>query len=121
MVAIAGDRGATQLLLLPQVILSLQLPFAVVPLVHFTGDARNGSLCQPRLTEIRCLGCNDRHHRAERYVISRDGALIRPAPILPERIRGRVQELQRGTYVWAAIPPSRARLASPTMIIPTAS
>ena len=38
-VAAAGDRGATQLLILSQVILSLQLPFAVVPLVRFTGDA----------------------------------------------------------------------------------
>lgn len=39
-VAIAGDRGATQLLILSQIILSLQLPFAVVPLVRITGDAR---------------------------------------------------------------------------------
>ncbi len=33
-----GDRGATDLLVLSQVILSLQLPFAVVPLVAFTSD-----------------------------------------------------------------------------------
>ncbi|MBB4086305.1 Nramp family divalent metal transporter [Sphingomonas carotinifaciens] len=33
-----GDAGATRLLVLSQVILSLQLPFAVVPLVKFTGD-----------------------------------------------------------------------------------
>ncbi|MGN6268534.1 MAG: Nramp family divalent metal transporter [Sphingomonas sp.] len=38
-VAIMGDRGATSLLVLSQVVLSLQLPFAVVPLVLFTGDA----------------------------------------------------------------------------------
>jgi len=38
-VAIAGDRGATQLLVFSQVVLSLQLPFAVVPLVRFTGSA----------------------------------------------------------------------------------
>ena len=36
-VALAGDAGATKLLVLSQVILSLQLPFAVVPLVVFTG------------------------------------------------------------------------------------
>ncbi|VVT19948.1 Divalent metal cation transporter MntH [Sphingomonas sp. EC-HK361] len=35
-----GDAGATKLLVLSQVILSLQLPFAVVPLVMFTGDKR---------------------------------------------------------------------------------
>ena len=35
-VAAAGDRGATELLVLSQVVLSLQLPFAVVPLIAFT-------------------------------------------------------------------------------------
>ena len=39
-VAAAGDAGATQLLILSQVVLSLQLPFAVVPLVRFTGSRR---------------------------------------------------------------------------------
>jgi manganese transport protein len=34
--AMAGDSGVTQLLILSQVVLSLQLPFAVVPLVQFT-------------------------------------------------------------------------------------
>ena len=36
-VGATGDRGASGLLVLSQVILSLQLPFAVVPLVAFTG------------------------------------------------------------------------------------
>ena len=35
---IAGDQGTYQLLIFSQVILSLQLPFAIVPLVHFTSD-----------------------------------------------------------------------------------
>ncbi|RZM18434.1 MAG: divalent metal cation transporter, partial [Sphingomonas sp.] len=47
-VGAAGDAGATRLLVLSQVVLSLQLPFAVVPLVKFTGDARiMGSLVSP--------------------------------------------------------------------------
>jgi len=33
-----GERGAGPLLILSQVVLSLQLPFAVFPLVMFTGD-----------------------------------------------------------------------------------
>jgi manganese transport protein len=37
-ISISGDRGTYQLLILSQVILSLQLPFAIVPLVHFTSD-----------------------------------------------------------------------------------
>jgi manganese transport protein len=35
-----GERGAGALLILSQVVLSLQLPFAVFPLVIFTGDRR---------------------------------------------------------------------------------
>jgi len=35
---ISGDEGTYKLLILSQVVLSLQLPFAIVPLVHFTSD-----------------------------------------------------------------------------------
>jgi manganese transport protein len=37
-ISIAGDEGSYKLLIWSQVILSLQLPFAVVPLLHFTSD-----------------------------------------------------------------------------------
>jgi len=37
-ISLAGDGGTYKLLILSQVILSLQLPFAVMPLIHFTGD-----------------------------------------------------------------------------------
>jgi manganese transport protein len=36
----AGEQGTYQLLILSQVVLSLQLPFAVIPLIHFTSDSR---------------------------------------------------------------------------------
>jgi manganese transport protein len=43
-----GERGAGALLVLSQVILSLQLPFAVFPLVTFTSDRRKmGALVAP--------------------------------------------------------------------------
>jgi manganese transport protein len=38
--ALSGERGVGELLILSQVILSLQLAFAVVPLVQFTSDRR---------------------------------------------------------------------------------
>ncbi|WP_174279033.1 Nramp family divalent metal transporter [Sphingomonas bacterium] len=48
-VVATGDAGATRLLVLSQVVLSLQLPFAVVPLVRFTGDrALMGAHVSPR-------------------------------------------------------------------------
>jgi manganese transport protein len=37
---LSGERGVGQLLIFSQVVLSLQLSFAVVPLVKFTGDKR---------------------------------------------------------------------------------
>ena len=43
------DAAPGQLLILSQVILSLQLPFAVFPLVMFTGDAKKmGQVVAPR-------------------------------------------------------------------------
>ncbi|MFH0992435.1 MAG: Nramp family divalent metal transporter [bacterium] len=37
-ITIKGDRGSYDLLILSQVILSLQLPFAIIPLIRFTSD-----------------------------------------------------------------------------------
>jgi manganese transport protein len=48
-----GEKGTAQLLILSQVILSLQLSFAVVPLVMFTADkAKMGELVAPRWLSI---------------------------------------------------------------------
>ena len=48
-VAFYGERGTAALLILSQVILSLQLPFAVFPLVMFVGNRRKmGELVAPR-------------------------------------------------------------------------
>jgi manganese transport protein len=38
-VAMFGQHGSAQLLVASQVVLSLQLPLAVVPLIHFASDA----------------------------------------------------------------------------------
>ena len=46
---ISGEKGTGQLLILSQVVLSLQLPFAVVPLVMFTASrAKMGEFVAPR-------------------------------------------------------------------------
>jgi manganese transport protein len=52
-----GDSGTAKLLILSQVILSLQLPFAVIPLVMFTADKRKlGGLKAPRwLTAVAAV------------------------------------------------------------------
>jgi len=44
-----GEQGTYQLLILSQVILSMQLPFAVIPLIHFTSAReRMGEFANPR-------------------------------------------------------------------------
>jgi manganese transport protein len=48
-----GESGTAQLLILSQVILSLQLPFAVVPLMLFASDRRRlGALVAPRWQQV---------------------------------------------------------------------
>jgi manganese transport protein len=45
---LAGAEGTFRLLIFSQVILSLQLPFAVIPLIHFTSDKRKmGDFASP--------------------------------------------------------------------------
>jgi manganese transport protein len=44
-VYVAGDNGTYKLLILSQIVLSMQLPFAVIPLIHFTNNKqRMGAL-----------------------------------------------------------------------------
>jgi manganese transport protein len=50
-IAIAGEEKVTWLIILSQVILSFQLPFAVIPLVQFTSDRNKmGEFCNSRAT-----------------------------------------------------------------------
>jgi manganese transport protein len=57
-IALAGDKATYQLLILSQVILSLQLPFAVVPLVRFTSDKRRmGEFANPGWVKALAWSC----------------------------------------------------------------
>ena len=59
-----AHRAPAKLLILSQVILSLQLSFAVVPLVQFTSDrAKMGELANPRWLRVAELG-RRRSHRS---------------------------------------------------------
>ena len=52
-IAIAGEGKLTALLILSQVVLSFQLPFAVIPLVQFTSDrAKMGDFVNSRATTV---------------------------------------------------------------------
>jgi len=52
-IGIYGEGKVTSLLILSQVVLSFQLPFAVIPLVRFTNDrAKMGAFANSRITAI---------------------------------------------------------------------
>ncbi len=55
---LTGENSAYKLLILSQVILSLQLPFAVVPLIHFTSDENKmGAMANARWVKILAWMC----------------------------------------------------------------
>ncbi len=57
-IMVSGDRSAGNLLVLSQVLLSLQLPFAIIPLIHFVSDRDTmGSLVAPRPLRIVAWIC----------------------------------------------------------------
>jgi len=52
-IGFAGENKVTSLLILSQVILSFQLPFAVIPLIQFTGDrSKMGEFTNSWLTKV---------------------------------------------------------------------
>jgi manganese transport protein len=52
-IGIAGEGKVTSLIVLSQVVLSFQLPFAIIPLIQFTGDrAKMGTLVNSPFTKI---------------------------------------------------------------------
>src|SRR6266849_2399676 len=52
-IGIAGEGKVTSLLILSQVVLSFQLPFAIIPLIQFTGNrARMGVFANSRITQV---------------------------------------------------------------------
>ena len=57
-IKIMGDGSTLDLLLLSQVIISMQLPFAVIPLIHFTNDRRRmGSFANRGWVKILAWSC----------------------------------------------------------------
>ena len=65
-IAIAGEEATQRLLILSQVILSLQLSFAVIPLIHFTSNRRNmGQFATPLWGQALAWCCGGDHRRPQ--------------------------------------------------------
>ena len=68
-----GAKGTYSLLLLSQVVLSAQLSFAVIPLIHFTNDpGRMGSFANKRWLRCRVVGVRGGDRRPERLATDPD-------------------------------------------------
>ncbi len=54
----AGDHASYKLIINSQILLNLQLPFAVIPLIHFTSDRRRmGTFASPLWVQISAWSC----------------------------------------------------------------
>ncbi len=57
-VYLAGDQGSYKLLIFSQIVLNFQLPFAVIPLIHFTSDRRRmGEFANRAWVKILAWAC----------------------------------------------------------------
>jgi manganese transport protein len=118
-ISLAGERSTQQLLVLSQVILSLQLSFAIIPLIHFTSSKRHmGSLATPLwgqllawLTAIIIVGLNGKLvlDKAAEWVnaAGASGLSIGPVPaswLLGALLYGLVVTLS-GLLLWLTLKP----------------
>ena len=126
-VAWYGDAGTYKLLILSQVILSMQLPFAVVPLVQFTSDRRwMGGFASGAVVRTMAWG-------AAAIIVALNGWLVVGAtggalasPTLPWIAKGGLVALVLGIgglFAYVVIAPlvgarGRAEAAAPTAAAP---
>ena len=79
-ISLTGEQSTQQLLVLSQVILSLQLSFAVIPLIHFTSNRRNmGSFATPWWGQALAWVVAGNHRGPERQAGARPGGGVDPA------------------------------------------
>ena len=82
--ALYGEKGTGQLLVLSQVILSMQLPFAVIPLVQFVSDRKKmGNFAIPRGCRGTRLGGRGPHPGAQLQAALRHRRRLRLSVFLP--------------------------------------
>ena len=102
----AGENGVLQLLVMSQVVLSLQLPFAIVPLIRFTSSRRiMGDFISPRW--LRNMACG-----AAVLIVVLNGWLVMQALAPDGAVAGRLVvglmgALCSALLAWVAIAPLR--------------
>ena len=121
--AFYGERGTGQLLVFSQVVLSMQLPFAVIPLVRFVSDRRK--MGEFAISRAGRRGGVDRrrHHRgaereaAVRYVVRVSERMARSRGVSPPFAGDSTRRCRASSFNPAArtvLRPSHPRAASLT-------
>ena len=104
-VFIYGERGAGPLLILSQVVLSLQLPFAVFPLVMFTSDPHKmGAFVNPLVGEGAGVDGRGYHRGAQLWLLYQTFASydydVQTHPRRGRELRRRPHDPRRTSASW---------------------
>jgi len=81
-IQLAGENGVGQLLILSQVVLSMNLPFAIIPLIHFTSNpARMGVFANKPWVKISAWTCTVAVVAANAWLVQQSiGEWVKSAP-----------------------------------------
>jgi len=113
---LAGDSGVGRLLILSQVVLSMQLPFAIIPLIHFTSDrARMGTFANPLWVKFAAWACAVAIVAANEWLVFQSiGDFVHAAPAYAAPIWGLSLAIVAGVVtllLWITFEPAITRRA----------
>jgi len=113
---LAGEDGVGQLLILSQVVLSMNLPFAIIPLIHFTSDpARMGVFASKPWVKLSAWACTAAIVGANAWLIQQSLAeWVKDAPRYETTIwlvSGTVIAMVALLLLWITFEPAIARRA----------
>jgi manganese transport protein len=115
-IELAGDAGVGQLLILSQVVLSMNLPFAIIPLIHFTNDrSRMGTFANNQWVRIASWVCAAGIVAANAWLVQQSiGEWVKAAPEYATPIwtlSGILVALVGSLLAWITFKPTMVRVA----------
>ena len=114
----AGEEGVGQLIILSQVVLSMNLPFAIIPLIHFTSNrTRMGTFVNKPWVKVSAWGCTAAVVAANAWLVQQSIAdWVKGAPAYATPIwvvSGIVVAMVGLLLVWITFEPAITRRAVP--------
>jgi manganese transport protein len=121
-IELAGEAGVGQLLILSQVVLSMNLPFAIIPLIHFTNDrSRMGSFANARWVRLAAWICAGGIVAANAWLVQQSiGEWVKAAPAyetLIWTIAGILMMAVGVLLAWITFKPAIARVTDAAVLV----